>query len=249
MADSRSANPIDQTDSREGGDATSRKSGIVEKVRDTAASQLTNQKNRATDGLGSVAEAVRQTTQQLKDQNHDVIARYTEQAAHQIDRLNQRIREKDIDELMSDAQRLARRQPALFIGGAFALGLIGARFFKSSARANEDDYRRYQGTDGARRGAYGGTASGGEYRGYKSAAGTSAYGGSAPSRVHDYQSSPTLNEEIGAPSTSSSSGTSDSAGAAGGSVPGDAGGSTTGRVGGASSSGSRSRRGTQSERS
>jgi len=33
---------------------------------------------------------------------------------------------------VDDAERLAHRQPALFVGGAFALGLLAARFLKSS---------------------------------------------------------------------------------------------------------------------
>jgi len=34
--------------------------------------------------------------------------------------------------LLADVQQLARRQPAVFIGSAFELGLVGARFLKSS---------------------------------------------------------------------------------------------------------------------
>ena len=47
---------------------------------------------------------------------------------------SERLKNKDVTELLNDAQRLARRQPALFVGGAFALGLLGARFLKSSRR-------------------------------------------------------------------------------------------------------------------
>jgi hypothetical protein len=43
------------------------------------------------------------------------------------------LRQKDVRELMSDVERFAQRQPTLFLGGAFALGLLGARFLKSSA--------------------------------------------------------------------------------------------------------------------
>jgi hypothetical protein len=108
--------------------------GIIDKVRDTAAAQLTSQKKRATDGLGNISQAVRQSTHQLRDQEHDVIAHYVEQAADQIDRFSQHMRDKNVDDLMRDIQQMARRRPALFIGGAFAVGLIGARFLKSSSR-------------------------------------------------------------------------------------------------------------------
>ncbi|MGH9309596.1 MAG: hypothetical protein ACRD1U_09500 [Vicinamibacterales bacterium] len=106
--------------------------GIVDRVREKANAQLATQKDRATDGLGTVAQAVRQTTSQLRDQHHDTVAGYIEQAADQLERFSTRLKEKNVNELVRDAQDLARRQPALFIGSAFAVGLIGARFLKSS---------------------------------------------------------------------------------------------------------------------
>ncbi|MBA2301554.1 MAG: hypothetical protein H0W08_02855 [Acidobacteria bacterium] len=120
---------------------STQKDGIVGRVREQATAQLTTQKDKATDGLGTVAEAVRQTTQTLRDGQHDTVARYVEQAADQIERFSQQLKNKDVGQLMNDAQQLARRQPALFIGGAFAIGLLGARFLKSSARDDERDWR------------------------------------------------------------------------------------------------------------
>ena len=43
------------------------------------------------------------------------------------------IRNRDVGELVNEVQRFARRQPALFVGSAFAIGVIGARFLKSSS--------------------------------------------------------------------------------------------------------------------
>jgi len=132
-----------------GAQSSGQEGGIVDRVRDKAAAQLSSQKDRATDGLGSVAQAVRQSTQQLRDQKHDTIAGYVEQAADQIEKFSQRLRDKDVGELLDDAQRLARRQPAVFIGSAFALGVIGARFLKSSS---EDSYPRSSSMEGSYRG-------------------------------------------------------------------------------------------------
>jgi hypothetical protein len=133
---------------------------IIDKVRDTATAQLTSQKNRATDGLGSLSQAVRQSTHQLRDQEHDVIAHYIEQAADQIDRFSQRMRDKDVADLVRDVQHVARRQPALFIGGAFAIGLIGARFFKSSSRTNGSGRADGDALGGARDASMGSTGAG-----------------------------------------------------------------------------------------
>jgi hypothetical protein len=116
-----------------GGGMQANAGGIAGRVREQATAQLSRQKDRATDGLGTVAQAVRGTTEHLRSQQHDTVAQYAEQAAQQIERLSERLRSKDVGELMQDAQQLARRQPALFVGGAFAIGLLGARFLKSSA--------------------------------------------------------------------------------------------------------------------
>jgi hypothetical protein len=124
---------MDSTNTRGNG------TGIMDKVREGATSQLSTQKNRATEGIGSVAQAVRQSTQHLRDNQHETIAQYVDQAANQLEQFSNRLKDKDINELMRDAQQLARRRPALFIGSAFAVGLFGARFLKSS-REREAGY-------------------------------------------------------------------------------------------------------------
>src|SRR6188508_2479721 len=112
--------------------STGNNGGLMDRVRQGANSQLSSQKNKATDGIGTVAQAVRQTTQHLRDQQHETIARYVDEAANQLERVSNQLRDKDVGELMQDAQRFARRRPAVFIGSAFAIGLLGARFLKSS---------------------------------------------------------------------------------------------------------------------
>jgi hypothetical protein len=106
--------------------------GVIDRVKQSAAEQFTTQKDRGIDALGSVTQAVRSSSQRLRDDKHETIASYVDQAVDQVESWSRRIKEKNLDELAVDVQRLARRQPAVFIGSAFALGLIGARFLKSS---------------------------------------------------------------------------------------------------------------------
>jgi len=128
------------TSSGAGGNNQSSTAGIAGRVREQATAQLSKQKDRATEGLGNVAQAVRGTTEQLRNNQHDKVAQFAEQAAQQIERLSERLRNKDVTQLLDDAQQLARRKPALFVGGAFAIGLLGARFMKSSSTT--DEWRR-----------------------------------------------------------------------------------------------------------
>jgi hypothetical protein len=108
-------------------------SGLMDRVRDGATSQLTTQKGRVTDGLSTLAQAVRQSTETLRQNQQPAVAEYVEKAANQIERLSRNLRDRDVKTLVQDAQRFARRQPAVFVGAAFAAGLLAARFMKSSS--------------------------------------------------------------------------------------------------------------------
>ncbi len=107
--------------------------GIVERLRERAGAQLATQKDMATDSIGTFARAVRSTMQELREHQHDTLAQYVDRAADQLERLSSGLKNKDVGDLFRDAQRVARRQPVVFVGSAFAIGLLGARFFKSSA--------------------------------------------------------------------------------------------------------------------
>ena len=122
--------------------------GLAAKMRQQANERLSTQKDHALDGLQGVSRAVRTTTQSLRDQQHDTVARYVEQAADQVDRLTDTLRNKDVAELIGEAQRYARRQPAMFVGSAFALGLLAARFLKSSSPAGSTSSEYGQGQYG-----------------------------------------------------------------------------------------------------
>ena len=105
---------------------------LMDSVRQQTAAQLDTQKGRATDSINVIAGAVRGTTDHLRNEHHDVLAGYVETIANRLEQLSTSLRDKDMSDLLTDARRLARRQPALFIGASFLLGLAAARFLKSS---------------------------------------------------------------------------------------------------------------------
>ena len=105
---------------------------MVDRVKDQAAAQLSSQKDRATDTLGSVATAIRQSSQPLRDNNQEMLASYAGKAADRLEQFSVQLRERDLNELMDEAKQFARRQPALFVGAAFAAGVLAMRFLKSS---------------------------------------------------------------------------------------------------------------------
>jgi ElaB/YqjD/DUF883 family membrane-anchored ribosome-binding protein len=126
--------------------------GLVNQIRQKATSQINEQKNRATDGLGGVAQAVRESTQQLRAQHYDTVADMVERAADQIERFSNNLRERDLDQIVADAQDLARKNPSVFIGASFAAGLVAARFVKAS-RPDSSYGRDYSGSSDSWRGS------------------------------------------------------------------------------------------------
>lgn len=101
-------------------------------VKDQAARQvrsgLETAKSRAADSLHDVARTLKQSCENRSDGP----AHYISAAGDRVQRAADYLERTDPREMMSQTERFARNQPALFLGGAFALGLLAARFLKSS---------------------------------------------------------------------------------------------------------------------
>ena len=120
-------------------------------VRDKAYEQIGSQKERATGTLGAVAGAVRSATQGLHESGQPALAGYVARAADEIDRWTSRLREQDLDDAVREVQQFARRKPAIFLGVAFGVGVLAARFFKSSGPGSPREQSRLPWTPGSSR--------------------------------------------------------------------------------------------------
>jgi uncharacterized protein YjbJ (UPF0337 family) len=81
----------------------------------------------------TTADALRSVAEQLRDQGKDAPARIVEQAADRAQRLGGRLRDADADELLSEIEDIARRQPWVVVAGGIVLGFAAARFLKASS--------------------------------------------------------------------------------------------------------------------
>ena len=132
--------------------------GVIDKVKQQASTRVNEQKERAAEGLGSIASAIRQAGEHMRAENQ-TLATYADKAVDQIQHFADRMRDKDPEEMMRDLEQFARRNPSAFVGGAFLLGLGLARFLKSSGTTSEMRTRDYRFDDGdfASRSLVGGT--------------------------------------------------------------------------------------------
>jgi plasmid stabilization system protein ParE len=100
---------------------------VGEQVREAAESLLQEQKDRMADAVHGLADALRQTAHTLEREENVAVARYADQAAAQIDRLSENLRNRQLRDLLANVENLARRQPSLFMAGAVAAGFVIGR--------------------------------------------------------------------------------------------------------------------------
>jgi enamine deaminase RidA (YjgF/YER057c/UK114 family) len=104
----------------------------AEGAKQQAVSVLSTQKHQAAHSLSAMSDALEQAGQSMRDQNLGYAGEAMDRAASQIDRVAGYLHENDVNDIVRDFENFGRRSPTLFLGGAFALGLLAARFLKSS---------------------------------------------------------------------------------------------------------------------
>lgn len=118
---------------------------------DMARSRAEEQKTRVAGGIRTVADALRNGTDSLPEDQRQY-GGFLETVADRVEGVSRYLDQRDVDGLTREARTFAREHTPLFLGGAFALGLAGARFFKSSgseAARGEYDHDEYaRGTGG-----------------------------------------------------------------------------------------------------
>lgn len=110
---------------------------VSEDVKGRTQTVIEDGKSKVTSSLDSIASVLGRTTEELQSTDFKQIAPYGERLQHLTQDFSDYLKNAKASDLIHDAEALARRQPALFLGGAFALGLIAARFLKSSSHAYE----------------------------------------------------------------------------------------------------------------
>ncbi|MEP7066944.1 MAG: hypothetical protein ABI889_12985 [Gemmatimonadota bacterium] len=140
---------------------------LASQARETASGQVESRfstgKTKATQTLGSVAQSLKSSGQQLRDQQQEGISKYADQAANKIEELSHYLENASLQDVTQRVETFARREPAWFIGSAVALGFLGARFLKSSQR-NQQGEMNMRGFQGGAQGYQGGMQQGSDWR-------------------------------------------------------------------------------------
>ena len=116
----------------------------VKKTADKAAGQakdkafglLDEKKHNLTSGINTVADTIRKIGEDLRENDDDNVGKMAASLgstlAGQIENFSSYVEDAKVKEITRDIENFARRQPMLFVGGAFVIGLLAARFLKTS---------------------------------------------------------------------------------------------------------------------
>lgn len=114
-------------------------------------SRFDKQKENLVKGLGSLVEEVRQMNRNLRRSEQSGIvplaAQYGDSGADRIEQLSKFLSGKNVSELVAEAASFAQRNSTYLVPGAFLLGLLGARFLKSSNPTQATSGSQNGGTD------------------------------------------------------------------------------------------------------
>jgi hypothetical protein len=100
---------------------------LAERATNLGLTQADRGKDQAAQGISQVAQPT--------------IANASRTAADQAERLAAYLQQTDAREIVHTVEDAARRQPLIFLGGAFILGLAAARFMKAAGGTTRTAYR------------------------------------------------------------------------------------------------------------
>lgn len=119
----------------------------VEKAKEQAAVRIDEQRSNLAQGLNTVAKEIRTLGKNLgKSKQESTVVNFTSEygdaLADRVERISHYVEDKSLSELVTDVESFAKRNPSLFIAGAFVAGFVGGRFLKSSNPASGKSSRR-----------------------------------------------------------------------------------------------------------
>jgi len=128
--------------------ATEQTTQMVGDVKEQVTTSFTEQRDRAVVGLESLANALREAGKNLEKAANEasngsqapaMLGPIVEEAADRLAQSATFLRDKDMTGLLDEAQNLARKQPLLFMGAMFGIGVVGSRLLKGAPSESAND--------------------------------------------------------------------------------------------------------------
>jgi hypothetical protein len=110
-------------------------------ARDRVREQVDRRSTQAGEQAGSAAQALRQASDQLRQDGNEPVARGMEQVAQRVESAGSWLRESDGDRILREVEDFGRRNPLAVVAGGIALGFAASRLLKASSRSRYESSR------------------------------------------------------------------------------------------------------------
>ena len=104
---------------------------LAHRASETGFQQVDQRREQAADAVDRIAQSIRRVSVDIGEQQ-PAIGNVADTAAEQAERLAGYLRRTDARQMLDNVQGYARRQPLLFVGGAFLAGLAASRLMKAA---------------------------------------------------------------------------------------------------------------------
>lgn len=103
----------------------------VETGKERAKLSIEEKKEEAVAQVQDLDQALRQTAREIDNPG---LGRQIERLADGVEKFANTLESTELDQVVLDSERMARQNPALFMAGSFAVGMMVARFLRASSR-------------------------------------------------------------------------------------------------------------------
>jgi hypothetical protein len=113
-----------------------------QQARNRVRDEVDRRSTEAGEQAGSTAQALRQTSQRLREDGNEPVARGMEQVAQRVESAGSWLREADGDRILRDVEDFGRRNPLAVVAGGVAVGFAVSRLLKASSRRRYEESRQ-----------------------------------------------------------------------------------------------------------
>jgi hypothetical protein len=110
-------------------------SHVASETKSMVRTEVSRRTEQSAKDLEMAAQALRETGTKLEG---NIASPYVEKAAEQLDRASNYLRHASFGDVVRTVEDFARREPLIFLGGAFAIGLVGARLLRGTVSEPTD---------------------------------------------------------------------------------------------------------------
>lgn len=113
-------------------------SAFAGKAGDKARDYATTGKDKATDALDGISGLVDDLAKTVDERLGKQYGDYARRAADAVSGAAEKLKHKQVDDLVEDTRRFVREKPAIAIGAAAAIGFVLTRLFRSGSSDRDD---------------------------------------------------------------------------------------------------------------